>query len=124
MTDMKIPIEDLTGVILAISDTYRDYVRSGWQVGRHVELIQVAPPVGRICNLYEYGMILDCDLSICIFCILFVVTGVYTTFISLYFLICISLFLISAYFFAFISFIYLFDMGHIIWNQTTHWGGT
>ena len=28
-TDMKIPIEDLTGVILAISDTYRDYVRSG-----------------------------------------------------------------------------------------------
>ena len=29
MTDMKIPIEDLTGVILAISDTYRDYVRSG-----------------------------------------------------------------------------------------------
>ena len=26
MTDMKIPIEDLTGVILAISDTY---VRSG-----------------------------------------------------------------------------------------------
>ena len=29
VTDMKIPIEDLTGVILAISDTYRDYVRSG-----------------------------------------------------------------------------------------------
>ena len=29
MTDIKIPIEDLTGVILAISDTYRDYVRSG-----------------------------------------------------------------------------------------------
>ena len=29
MTDMKIHIEDLTGVILAISDAYRDYVRSG-----------------------------------------------------------------------------------------------
>ena len=29
VTDMKIPIEDLTGVILAISDTYRDCVRSG-----------------------------------------------------------------------------------------------
>ena len=29
VADMKIPIEDLTGVILAISDTYRDYVRSG-----------------------------------------------------------------------------------------------
>ena len=29
MTDIKIPIEDLTGVILAISDTCRDYVRSG-----------------------------------------------------------------------------------------------
>ena len=29
MTDMKIPIEDLTDVILAIGDTYRDYVRSG-----------------------------------------------------------------------------------------------
>ena len=46
VTDMKIPIEDLTGVILAISDTYTDYVRSG----RHVELMQVAPPVGQICN--------------------------------------------------------------------------
>ena len=50
VNDMKIPIEDLTGVILAISDTYRDYVRSGWQVGRHVELLQVAPPVGQIFN--------------------------------------------------------------------------
>ena len=29
MTDMKIPIEDMTVVILAISDTYRDYIRSG-----------------------------------------------------------------------------------------------
>ena len=29
VTDMKIPIEDLTDVILAIGDTYRDYVRSG-----------------------------------------------------------------------------------------------
>ena len=29
MIDMKIPIEDLTGVILAINDTYRDYVISG-----------------------------------------------------------------------------------------------
>ena len=29
VTDMKIPIEDLTGVILTISDTYNDYVRSG-----------------------------------------------------------------------------------------------
>ena len=28
VTDMKIPIED-TDVILAIGDTYRDYVRSG-----------------------------------------------------------------------------------------------
>ena len=28
MTDMKIPIEDLTGVILAIGDTYRDDIRS------------------------------------------------------------------------------------------------
>ena len=46
VTDIKIPIEDLTGVILAISDTYTDYVRSG----RHVELMQVAPPVGQICN--------------------------------------------------------------------------
>ena len=27
--DMKIPIEDLADVILAIGDTYRDYVRSG-----------------------------------------------------------------------------------------------
>ena len=44
VTDMKIPIEDLTDVILAISDTYRDDVRSG----RHVELIQVMPPVSQI----------------------------------------------------------------------------
>ena len=29
VTDMKIRIEDLTDVILAIGDTYRDYVRSG-----------------------------------------------------------------------------------------------
>ena len=29
VTDMEIPIEDLTDVILAIGDTYRDYVRSG-----------------------------------------------------------------------------------------------
>ena len=30
VTDMKIPnIEDLIDVILAIGDTYRDYVRSG-----------------------------------------------------------------------------------------------
>ena len=28
VTDMKIPIEDLTDVILAIGDTYRDYVRN------------------------------------------------------------------------------------------------
>ena len=28
VTDMKIPIEDLTDVILAIGDTYRDDVRS------------------------------------------------------------------------------------------------
>ena len=35
VTDMKIPIEDLTDVILAIGDTYRDDVRSGRQVGRH-----------------------------------------------------------------------------------------
>ena len=50
VTDIKIPIEDLTGVILAISDTYTDYVRSG----RHVELMQVAPPVGQICNQYKW----------------------------------------------------------------------
>ena len=29
VTDIRIPIEDLTDVILAIGDTYRDYVRSG-----------------------------------------------------------------------------------------------
>ena len=54
VTDMKIPIENLTDMILPIvylvSITYRDYVRSGQQVGRHVELIQVAPPVGQIFN--------------------------------------------------------------------------
>ena len=37
VTGMKIPIEDLTDVILAIGDTYRDAVRSGRQVGRHIE---------------------------------------------------------------------------------------
>ena len=42
VTDMKIPIEDLTDMILAIGDTYRDYVRSGRHVGRHEELILVA----------------------------------------------------------------------------------
>ena len=50
VTDIRIPIEDLTDVILAIGDTYRDYLRSGWEFGRQVELIQVAPPVGQICN--------------------------------------------------------------------------
>ena len=29
VTDMKIPIEDLSAVILAIGDTYKDYGRSG-----------------------------------------------------------------------------------------------
>ena len=29
VTDIRIPIEDLTDVILAIGDTYRDYLRSG-----------------------------------------------------------------------------------------------
>ena len=48
VTDMKIPIEDMTDVILAIGDIYRDDVRSGWQVGRHVELIQVMPPVSQV----------------------------------------------------------------------------
>ena len=48
VTDMKIPIEDLTDVTLVIGDTYRDDVRSGQQVGRHVELIQVMPPVSQI----------------------------------------------------------------------------
>ena len=48
VTDMKIPIEDLTDVILAIGDTYRDDVRSVRKVGRHVELIQVMPPVSQI----------------------------------------------------------------------------
>ena len=33
VTDMKIPIEDLTDVILAIGDTYRDDVRSGVKLG-------------------------------------------------------------------------------------------
>ena len=54
VTDMKIPIENLTDMILPIvylvSITYRDYVRSGQQVGRHVELIQVGPPVDQILN--------------------------------------------------------------------------
>ena len=45
---MKIPIEDLTDVTLALGDTYRDDVRSGRQVGRHLELIQVMPPVSQI----------------------------------------------------------------------------
>ena len=40
-------------MILAIGDTYRDYVRSGRQVGRHVELILVAPPGGQISNQYK-----------------------------------------------------------------------
>ena len=31
--DMKIPIEDLTDVTLAIGDTYRDDVRSGVKLG-------------------------------------------------------------------------------------------
>ena len=48
VTDMKIPIEDLIDVILAIGDTYRDDVRSVQKVGRHVELIQVMPPVSQI----------------------------------------------------------------------------
>ena len=48
VTDMKIPIEDLSGVTLAIGDTYRDDVRSGRQVCRHLELIQVMPPVSQI----------------------------------------------------------------------------
>ena len=48
VTDMKIPIEDLTDVILAIGDTYRDDVRSVWKVGRDVELIHVMPPVSQI----------------------------------------------------------------------------
>ena len=47
-TDMKIHIEDLTDVTLAIGDTYRDDVRSVRKVGRHVELIQVMPPVSQI----------------------------------------------------------------------------
>ena len=69
--DMKIPID----VTLAISDTYRDDVRSGRQVGRHTELIhlsaksfnnassancwpnlqlmQVAPPGGQIFQLMQ-----------------------------------------------------------------------
>ena len=47
VTDMKIPIEDLTDVILSVGDTYRD-VRSVQKVGRHVELIQVMPPVSQI----------------------------------------------------------------------------
>ena len=42
VTDMKIPIEDLTYVILAIGDIYRDDVRSGRQVGRHTELIHLS----------------------------------------------------------------------------------
>ena len=48
VTDMKIPIEDLTDVTLAIGDACRDDARSGRQVGRHVELPQVMPPVSQI----------------------------------------------------------------------------
>ena len=48
VTDMKIPIEDLTDVTLAIGDPYRDDDRSGRQVGRHVELVQVMQPVSQI----------------------------------------------------------------------------
>ena len=48
VTDIRIPIEDLTDVILAIGDTYRDDVRSVRKVGRHIELIQVMPPVSQI----------------------------------------------------------------------------
>ena len=59
LTDMQIPIEYL---ILAICDTYRDYVRSGPQVAKfsantsgatwwpNFQLIQVAPPGGQSCN--------------------------------------------------------------------------
>ena len=58
VTVIKIPIEDLTNVILAIGDTYRDDARSGRQVGRHVkltywpnfQLMQVAPPGDQISN--------------------------------------------------------------------------
>ena len=64
--------KDFTDVTLAIGDTYRDDVRSGRQVGRHIELkhlsaksfnnassancwpnlqlMQVAPPGGQIFN--------------------------------------------------------------------------
>ena len=44
VTDMK----KLIDVTLAIGDSYRDDVRSGRQVGRHLELIQVMPPVSQI----------------------------------------------------------------------------
>ena len=66
LTDMKIPIEDLTDMILAIGDTYRDDFRSVRKVGRHVDacsdatcqpnllLMQVAPPVDQICNQYKW----------------------------------------------------------------------
>merc|ERR1711974_37946 len=51
---MKIPIEDLIDVILAIGDTYRDDVRSVQKVGRHVEQIQVMPPVSQIFYSYKW----------------------------------------------------------------------
>ena len=44
VTDMKIPID----VTLAIGDTYSDNVRSGRQVCRHLELIQVMPSVSQV----------------------------------------------------------------------------
>ena len=52
LTDVTLVSEDTytneTDVILAIGDTYRYDVRSGWQVGRHVELIEVMPPVSQV----------------------------------------------------------------------------
>ena len=50
---MKIPTADVTDETLAIDDTHEDDVRGGdWvrsvrKVGRHVELIQVMPPVSQ-----------------------------------------------------------------------------
>ena len=60
--ELWIPNGDLTDMILAIGDTYRDDFRSVRKVGRHVDacsdatcqpnllLMQVAPPVDQICN--------------------------------------------------------------------------
>ena len=60
VTDMKLPIEDLTDATLAIGDTYRDDVRhlvanfstnaSGATLWPNFQLMELAPPGGQIFN--------------------------------------------------------------------------